>query len=155
MISSTARSMPPEREQNQKTRLCCGYVHTAIHSIIHLIEENAHTNAGLPLRFCASKIVEGEEGIMNDLAPSTGGTGISSLISSTTWNLILIQTGRPQSPICAMRSSKPYAKEQSPRRHEQGAPPFFENRRASDAQVFCPPPLRNHVSRFLLTFAVV
>ena len=51
----------------KKLDFCCGYVHTAIHAIIHLIEENARS-AALPLRFCASKIVEGEERIMNELA---------------------------------------------------------------------------------------
>jgi len=41
-------------------------VHTAIHSISHILEEPART-AGLPLRFCATKIVEGDRPILKDL----------------------------------------------------------------------------------------
>ena len=45
---------------------CDGYVHTAIHSIAHLIQNEAAA-AGLPLRFAATKIVEGDEPVMNAL----------------------------------------------------------------------------------------
>jgi len=52
--------------QPQKIDFCSGYVHTAIHSISHLIEENAR-KAGLPVRFCSTKIVEGDERILDEL----------------------------------------------------------------------------------------
>lgn len=44
----------------KKLDFCDGYVHTAIHSIAHLVEEEAAA-AGLPLRFAATKLVEGDE----------------------------------------------------------------------------------------------
>jgi ferrous iron transport protein B len=45
---------------------CSGYVHAAIHSIAHLISEEAKA-AGLPLRFAATKIVEGDEPVIKQL----------------------------------------------------------------------------------------
>jgi ferrous iron transport protein B len=45
---------------------CCGHVHNAIHSIAHLITEEAKT-AGLPLRFAATKIVEGDQPVIERL----------------------------------------------------------------------------------------
>jgi len=46
---------------------CCGHVHNAIHSIAHLITDEARA-AGLPLRFAATKVVEGDEPVMKRLA---------------------------------------------------------------------------------------
>ncbi|HVI39262.1 MAG TPA: ferrous iron transport protein B, partial [Anaerovoracaceae bacterium] len=45
---------------------CCGHVHNAIHSIAHLITEEAKV-AGLPLRFAATKIVEGDQPVIKRL----------------------------------------------------------------------------------------
>lgn len=45
---------------------CSGYVHTAIHSIAHLITDEAK-EAGLPLRFATTKIVEGDQLIIKKL----------------------------------------------------------------------------------------
>ncbi|MEL7659135.1 MAG: FeoB small GTPase domain-containing protein, partial [Bacillota bacterium] len=45
---------------------CCGYVHNAIHSIAHLITDEANA-AGLPLRFAATKIVEGDQPVIKRL----------------------------------------------------------------------------------------
>ncbi|MEG0829632.1 MAG: ferrous iron transport protein B [Anaerovoracaceae bacterium] len=45
--------------QPQKIDFCSGYVHTAIHTIGHLIADYAKA-ANLPLRFCCTKIVEGD-----------------------------------------------------------------------------------------------
>jgi len=42
-----------------KIDFCSGYIHKAIHSISHIIEANAEEK-GLPVRFCVSKIVEGD-----------------------------------------------------------------------------------------------
>ncbi|WP_324825500.1 ferrous iron transport protein B [Sinanaerobacter sp. ZZT-01] len=50
----------------KKIDFCDGYVHTAIHSIAHLIGREAN-EAGLPLRFAATKIVEGDEPVMRSL----------------------------------------------------------------------------------------
>lgn len=43
-----------------------GAVHRCLHSIMHLIEDHAQ-RTGLPLRFAASKLVEGDETILNAL----------------------------------------------------------------------------------------
>lgn len=45
---------------------CSGHVHNAIHSIAHLVTEEAKA-AGLPLRFAATKIVEGDALVMERL----------------------------------------------------------------------------------------
>lgn len=45
---------------------CCGYVHNAIHAIAHLITEEAKA-ASLPLRFAATKIVEGDQPVIKRL----------------------------------------------------------------------------------------
>lgn len=45
---------------------CSGYVHTAIHATAHLIHDEAEA-AGLPLRFAATKIVEGDELVLKKL----------------------------------------------------------------------------------------
>lgn len=45
---------------------CSGYVHSAIHSIAHLIADEAKV-AGLPLRFAATKVVEGDRPVIDRL----------------------------------------------------------------------------------------
>lgn len=54
---------------------CRGHVHTAIHSVSHIIEEPAR-EAGLPLRFCATKLVEGDGPITRQLALDKDDTAI-------------------------------------------------------------------------------
>ena len=44
-----------------------GAVHRCIHAVIHLIEDHAQ-KAGLPLRFTACKVIEGDEAIIDRLA---------------------------------------------------------------------------------------
>ena len=44
-----------------------GAVHRCLHGIIHLIEDHAR-KAGIPVRFAATKLVEGDEHILNALA---------------------------------------------------------------------------------------
>jgi len=60
-IKTAAQQLRPK-----KLDFCEGYVHTAIHSIAHLIGKEA-SEAGLPLRFAATKIVEGDEPVMRTL----------------------------------------------------------------------------------------
>ena len=43
-----------------------GAVHRCIHAVVHLIEDHAE-KAGIPIRFAASKIIEGDELILNQL----------------------------------------------------------------------------------------
>ena len=45
---------------------CSGPVHTAIHAVAHLIEEKVRRK-GLPLRFTSTKLLEGDEDIMQEL----------------------------------------------------------------------------------------
>lgn len=44
----------------RKMDFCRGAVHKAIHSVAHIVEENAHA-AGVPVRFAATKLVEGDK----------------------------------------------------------------------------------------------
>ncbi len=48
---------------------CGGAVHRALHSIMHIIEDHAES-ADIPIRFAASKIIEGDELIINALSLS-------------------------------------------------------------------------------------
>lgn len=43
-----------------------GAVHRSLHAIMHLIEDHAH-EAGIPVRFAASKLAEGDEAILQSL----------------------------------------------------------------------------------------
>ena len=45
-----------------------GAIHRAIHAVIHLIQDHAD-RAGIPVRFAASKIIEGDKIILNKLDP--------------------------------------------------------------------------------------
>lgn len=55
------------KEQNcSHLDLCSGEIHKAIHSITHLIEDNAKS-ANLPKRFAVTKIIEGDEQIIRQL----------------------------------------------------------------------------------------
>ncbi|MBO1679433.1 ferrous iron transport protein B [Bittarella massiliensis (ex Durand et al. 2017)] len=53
--------VPPE-----KLDFCTGEVHKAIHSIAHIVEDQAKA-AGYPLRFAATKLVEGDKPMHEDL----------------------------------------------------------------------------------------
>ena len=50
----------------QKLDFCTGDVHRAIHSICHVIEDHAE-RAGIPVRFAATKVVEGDEPMLKAL----------------------------------------------------------------------------------------
>lgn len=51
----------------KKLDFCTGDIHKAIHSIAHLVEDQAK-QAKLPLRYCATRIVEGDEWITKELS---------------------------------------------------------------------------------------
>lgn len=55
-----------EHSVPDKIDFCAGHVHTAIHTISHLIAEDA-ANAELPLRFCCTKVVEGDQPTLQEL----------------------------------------------------------------------------------------
>ncbi|MBQ0067073.1 MAG: ferrous iron transport protein B [Phascolarctobacterium sp.] len=56
------RAMETARLNLKPTRydFCTGAVHVAVHAVTHLIEEKAKAGQ-LPLRFCATKLIEGDE----------------------------------------------------------------------------------------------
>lgn len=55
-----------QQKKPERLDFCHGHVHTAIHSIAHLVSNEAEA-AGLPLRFTATKIVEGDQLILDKL----------------------------------------------------------------------------------------
>lgn len=55
-----------EKKKTTKLDFCTGEVHKAIHSISHLIEDQA-LKIGYPVRFAATKLVEGDEPTMKAL----------------------------------------------------------------------------------------
>ncbi len=64
-----------ERKGPGKLDFCKGEVHKAIHSISHLIEEQAR-NAGYPVRFAATKLVEGDKPTFKELGITESQTHI-------------------------------------------------------------------------------
>ena len=55
-------SLESKSYEEKRFDFCDGAVHKAIHSISHIIEDQAE-NAKYPLRFAATKLVEGDEPI--------------------------------------------------------------------------------------------
>lgn len=60
-----------EKQPPQKLDFCTGPVHKAIHSIAHLVEDQAK-EAGYPSRFAATKLVEGDEPMVKSLQLNDG-----------------------------------------------------------------------------------
>ncbi|MDD5944670.1 MAG: ferrous iron transport protein B [Clostridia bacterium] len=58
-----------ERKRPSKKDFCSGAVHRAIHSVAHLVEDHAD-RINVPPRFAATKLIEGDEPMMNSLALS-------------------------------------------------------------------------------------
>ncbi len=55
-----------DREFPKKTDYCAGEVHRTIHSIAHLIEDHAE-RAGVPAKFIATKLVEGDISLRDEM----------------------------------------------------------------------------------------
>jgi len=55
------------RKKPERIDFCSGPVHRSIHAIVHLIEDHAQ-NQGIPTRFAATKLVEGDEPMLNSLS---------------------------------------------------------------------------------------
>ncbi len=62
-----------QRAAPQKADFCAGAVHRCLHGMAHLIEDHAR-RAGLPLRFAAVKLIEGDEPVAKLLALSKNET---------------------------------------------------------------------------------
>lgn len=58
--------MVEKQEKPQKLDFCTGPVHRAIHSIAHIVEDHAE-RAGYPVRFAATKLVEGDQPMIDSL----------------------------------------------------------------------------------------
>ena len=54
------RALVEQGDRSKALDLCAGEVHKAIHSVAHIIEDHAQA-AGLPMRYAATKVVEGDE----------------------------------------------------------------------------------------------
>ncbi len=67
VVLKTVRDKTPP----QKLDFCQGEVHRAIHSIAHIIEDHSKA-AGYPVRFAATKLVEGDEPMFHALNLDTG-----------------------------------------------------------------------------------
>ncbi|MGI5959182.1 MAG: ferrous iron transport protein B [Massiliimalia sp.] len=66
-LINTVIQVLQENHPPKKLDFCVGPVHKAIHSIAHLVEDQA-AEAGYPARFAATKLVEGDEPTINSLA---------------------------------------------------------------------------------------
>jgi len=65
----------------KKTDFCGGYVHRAIHSVAHLVEDHAQ-NIGISMRFAATRLVEGDDKIERELMLSANEKDILNHIVS-------------------------------------------------------------------------
>lgn len=63
-IATASAKQIPKRQD-----FCSGAVHRAIHSVAHLVEDHAE-RIGVPARFAATKLVEGDEPMLNALGLS-------------------------------------------------------------------------------------
>ncbi len=63
-LSTAGAKQLPKRQD-----FCTGAVHRAIHSVAHLVEDHAE-RIGVPPRFAATKLVEGDEPMLNQLGLS-------------------------------------------------------------------------------------
>jgi ferrous iron transport protein B len=81
LLEAVAKSC--EEKKGNKYDFCSGEVHKAIHSVIHIIEDRAK-EAALPVRFAATKLIEGE----TELLPLTDKEkNIISKLKESDWSL--------------------------------------------------------------------
>lgn len=66
-LVSVALRVFGEKTPPKKMDFCSGEVHRAIHAIAHIVETQAK-EAGLPVRYAATKLVEGDEPVMAGLS---------------------------------------------------------------------------------------
>ena len=68
-LISTALQVARERHTPKRMDFCSGAVHRAIHSVAHLVEDHAE-RLGIPSRFVATRLVEGDEPMLESLGLS-------------------------------------------------------------------------------------
>ena len=65
-LIETAIDVAQARQKPAVKDFCSGAVHRAIHSVAHLVEDHAD-RINVPPRFAATKLIEGDEPMMNSL----------------------------------------------------------------------------------------
>lgn len=65
-LLSRAQKTARDKKMPERLDFCSGVTHMAIHSIAHLIEAKVRSK-GLPLRFSATKLIEGDEPLVKEL----------------------------------------------------------------------------------------
>ena len=65
-LLSRALKTAHDKKMPERLDFCSGVTHMAIHSIAHLIEAKVRSK-GLPLRFSATKLIEGDEPLVKEL----------------------------------------------------------------------------------------
>ena len=65
-LLSRAQKTAHDKKMPERLDFCSGVTHMAIHSIAHLIEAKVRSK-GLPLRFSATKLIEGDEPLVKEL----------------------------------------------------------------------------------------
>ena len=68
-LISQALQVARERHTPKRMDFCSGAVHRAIHSVAHLVEDHAE-RLGIPSRFVATRLVEGDEPMLESLGLS-------------------------------------------------------------------------------------
>lgn len=69
-LAETAIKVARAKKPPQKLDFCSGDVHRAIHSVCHIIEDHAQ-RINVPVRFAATKLIEGDEPMLASLELST------------------------------------------------------------------------------------
>ncbi|MBR4979083.1 MAG: ferrous iron transport protein B, partial [Clostridia bacterium] len=65
-LAETAIKVARAKKPPQKLDFCSGDVHRAIHSVCHIIEDHAQ-RINVPVRFAATKLIEGDEPMLDSL----------------------------------------------------------------------------------------
>ncbi len=98
-----------------------GAVHRCIHAVVHLIEDHAQ-QAGLPVRFAATKAIEGDPLILEQLALDENEQDMLEHIVRR-WRRSAVWTAAPPSRICVFTSSSGCASRRSSSPGRTGAHP--------------------------------
>ena len=66
-LMEQAMEVVHSKKKPERIDFCSGPVHRAIHAVAHLVEDHAQRE-GIPMRFAATRLVEGDEPILADLS---------------------------------------------------------------------------------------
>ncbi len=100
-LVNTALQVAREKQLPRRQDFCAGAVHRAIHAVAHLIEDHAE-RVGVPSRFAATKLVEGDQPMLDLLQLSENETDmVEHSVKEMEWEL---QTDR-EAALADMRYS--------------------------------------------------